>query len=249
MIFALLTLLSALSLAGVAGWFSIIGITSIYAAFPLHALVMGAVLEGGKLVTTSWLYRNWSYATWKLKLPLVVLTIILMLVTSIGVFGFLSKAHLEQGASTVDNSAKIERLDQQIAREKATIDDDNKVITQLDATINSYLGKDRTDRSLSVRRSQNPQRKQLRDDIDAAQKRIDGFSDEKMKLTSEVRKLQLDVGPIRYIAELVYGADGNADKNIESAVRLFTLIIVSTLDPLAVILLIAANHTLLRRQK
>lgn len=249
MIFALLTLLAALGLAAVAGWFSIIGIMSIYAGAAMHALVMGIALEAGKLVTTSWLYRNWEYSDWKLKTPLIIFTLTLMLATSIGVFGFLSKAHLEQGAGTIDNSAKVERLDQQIAREKATIDDDQKVTQQLDATINSYLGKDRTDRSLAVRKSQAPQRKQLRDDIDAAQKRIDGYSDEKLKLNSQLRQQQLDVGPIRYIAELWYGTDGNADKNIESAVRIFTLIIVSSLDPLAVILLIAANHTLLRRQR
>ena len=247
MIFAILTLLAALALAAVAGWFSIIGIMSIYAGAATHALIMGAVLEAGKLVTTSWLYRNWSYASWRLTIPLVIFTLTLMLSTSIGVFGFLSKSHLEQGASTIDNSAKIERLDQEISREKSTIDDDNKVIQQLDATVNSYIGKDRTDKSVSIRKSQASQRKQLRDDIDSSQKRIDEFSDEKLKLTSEVRKLQLDVGPIRYIAELIYGVD-NTDKNIESAVRMFTLIIVSTLDPLAVILLIAANHTLLRRQ-
>ena len=247
MIFAILTLLAALALAAVAGWFSIIGIMSIYAGAATHALIMGAVLEAGKLVTTSWLYRNWSYSSWRLKIPLVIFTLTLMLSTSIGVFGFLSKSHLEQGASTIDNSAKIERLDQEISREKSTIDDDNKVIQQLDATVNSYIGKDRTDKSVSIRKSQASQRKQLRDDIDSSQKRIDEFSDEKLKLTSEVRKLQLDVGTIRYIAELIYGVD-NTDKNIESAVRMFTLIIVSTLDPLAVILLIAANHTLLRRQ-
>lgn len=248
MLFALITLLSALSLAGVAGWFSIIGITSIYAGAPIHALMMGAVLEGGKLVTTSWLYRNWTNIDWSLKTPLIVFTLTLMLATSIGVFGFLSKAHLEQGAGTVDNTAKVERLDEQIAREKATIADDSKVIAQLDATINSYLGKDRADRSVIIRKKQDPQRNQLRADIDTSQKRIDAFSDEKFKLTSEVRKLQLDVGPIRYIAELVYGTDGSAEKNIESAVRMFTLIIVSTLDPLAIVLLIAANHTILRNQ-
>jgi hypothetical protein len=248
MIFAILTLLTALSLAGIAGWFSIIGIMSIYAGAATHALLMGIVLEAGKLVTTSWLYRNWKFSNWKLKIPLILFTNTLMLATSIGVFGFLSKAHLEQGAGTVDNSAKVERLDQQIAREKSIIADDEKVISQLDSTINSYIGKDRTDRSVSVRKSQTPQRNQLRADIDAAQKRIDAFSDEKFKLQAEVRKLQLDVGPIRYIAELIYGTDGNSDRNIELAVRMFTLIIVSTLDPLAVILLIAANHTILRRQ-
>ena len=249
MIFAFLTLLSALSLATVAGWFSIIGITTIYAGAPLHALIMGVVLECSKLVTTSWLYRNWEHSSLKLKIPLILFTLTLMLTTSIGVFGFLSKSHLEQNAGTIDNAGKIERLDQQISREKSTIADSDKVISQLDATINSFIGKDRADRALAVRRSQASQRKELRSSIDAAQKRIDEYSDEKLKLESEVRKLQLEVGPIRYIAELIYGNETDASKKIESAVKIFTLIIVSTLDPLAVILLVAANQTLMSLTK
>jgi hypothetical protein len=245
MIFALLTLLSALSLGFVSGWFSIIGIMTIYAGAAFHALIMGLVLEGGKLVTTSWLYRNWQFSTWKLKLPLIFLTIVLSLITSIGVFGFLSKAHLEQNASTIDNSAKIESLNEQIDREKSSIADNQKIINQLDATVNSYLGKDRTDKSVSIRKSQASQRKELRDNIDASQKRIDELSSDKFKLESELRKVQLEVGPIRYIAELIYSSD-DANKNIESAVKIFTLIISLTLEPLAVILLLAANHTFLR---
>ncbi len=246
MIFALLTLLAALAMAGVAGWFSIVGFMAIYAGAPMYALIMGIVTEAAKLVTISWLYRNWIYSNWRLKAPLIYFAIALMTTTSIGVFGFLSKAHLEQGAGTVNNSAKIEQLQYQIDREKGVIADNEKVISQLDATVNSFLGKDRTDKSLSVRRSQAPQRKQLRTEIDNEQKRIDELSTEKFRLESEIRKIQLDVGPIRYIAELFYGVTADATKNIESAVRIFTLLIVSTLDPLAVILLIAANHTLLR---
>jgi hypothetical protein len=248
MIFALLTLLTALAIATVAGWFSIIGVMAIYAGAPLHALIMGIVLEAGKLVTTSWLYRNWNFCTWKLKAPLIGFTLALMLATSIGVFGFLSKSHLEQGAKVIDNGPRVERIEQQISREKAIITDNERVIGQLDATINSYLGKDRADRSVTVRRSQAPQREQLRKEIEAANKRIDTFSEEKFKLQSEIRALELEVGPIRYIAELMYGAENNSTKNIEGAVKIFTLLIVSTLDPLAIILLIAANHTIMRRQ-
>jgi len=246
---AILTLLSALSLAAVAGWFSIVGFMAIYAGAPMYALIMGVVTECAKLVTTSWLYRNWKYAGWGLKAPLLYFTIALMTATSIGVFGFLSKAHIEQGADKIDNSAKIESLNYQINREKGIIADNEKVIAQLDTTVNSLLGKDRADRALAVRKSQMAQRKQLQDDSAAAQKRIDELSKEKFTLESEVRKLQLDVGPIRYIAELIYGVEENANKNIEAAVRIFTLLIVSTLDPLAVILLIAANHTLLRLRR
>ena len=248
MFFALITLFSALMLASVAGWFSIVGIMSIYAGAPMHAaLVMGIVLELAKLVTASWIYRNWGTVRWTLRGPLIYAIIALMIATSISVFGFLTKSHLEQGAATIDNTAKVERLDQQIAREKSTIQDDEKVISQLDATVNSFIGKDNADRAVSVRRTQLSQRKQLREEIDAAHKRIDVFSDDRLKLTSEVRALQLEVGPIRYIAEL-FSSDNKDSKNIESAVKMFTLLIVSTLDPLAIILLIAANHSILRYQ-
>jgi hypothetical protein len=245
----ILTFLAALSVAGVAEWFSVVGIMSIYAGAPFHAgLIMGIVLGFAKLVTISWLYRNWKESEWKLRLPMIYFTIALMIATSIGVFGFLTKAHLEQGASTINNSAKIERLNQQIERERSTIADNEKVVAQLDAAINAYMGQDKTDKALAVRKLQAPQRKQLRAEIDAAQKNINSFDEEKLTLTSEVRALELEVGPIRYIAELFYGTDGNESEKVESAVKLFTLLIVSTLDPLAVVLLIAANHTLLRTQ-
>lgn len=244
--FAIITLLSGLSLSAVAEYFSIIGLLAIFPAAFWSILSLGVCMGVAKIVATIWLKREWNNSPILVKLYLLMAVIILMIITAIGGYGFLTKSHLDQGGSTIDNSAKVERLEQQIAREKSIITDDEKVITQLDATINSYIGKDRTDKSLAVRRSQSPQRKQLRDDIDASQKRIDGFSDERLKLQSEVRKLQLDVGPLRYIAELFYGVADDATRNIEAAVRIFTLLITSTLDPLAVILLIAANHTLLR---
>lgn len=203
-------------------------------------------LEFSKIIATTWLKWNWEHSPVLIKLYIIVSVILLVGLSVISSFGFLSKAHLEQGSATIDNSAKIEQLNYQINREKALIADNEKVIGQLDATVNSFLGQDRTSRSLAVRKSQAPQRKQLQNDSAEAQKRIDALSAEKFTLESEVRKVQLEVGPIRYIAELFYGVEENASKNIESAVRIFTLLIVSTLDPLAIILLIAANHTLLR---
>lgn len=248
MIFTLLTFLAAFGMAAVSEWFSVVGIMAIYAGAPYNAaLIMGIVLGGAKLVTISWLYRNWAFAGWGLRLSLTYFTLALMIASSIGVFGFLSKAHLEQGAATIDNTAKVERLDQRIAREKSVIADNEQVISQLDATINSFIGKDRADRALSVRRSQAPQRKQLRETIDLSQSKIDEYSDEKLKLTSQVRAIQLEVGPIKYIADM-FTSESDDSTKIELAIKLFTLLIVSTLDPLAVMLLVAANHTLLRLQ-
>jgi hypothetical protein len=248
MFYPYLTLLTALALASVAGWFSIIGIMTIYAAGPVFALILGVATEIAKLVTASWLYREWEYTGWLLKIPLTYFVIALMGITSIGVFGFLSKLHLEQGSNTIDNAAKVERLDQQILREQTLIAANDKIITQLDATLDSLIRGNRADRSVVIRNRQAPQRNDIRTSSYESQKRINALSDEKFTYGSEIRKLELDVGPLRYIAQLIYGNTGDTRTNIESAVMIFTLIIVSSLDPLAVLLLIAANQTLLRRK-
>lgn len=242
MFIAILTLLTSLSLAGVVGLFSIAGVMTIYAGAPFHsALIMGIVMECAKLVSLSWLYRNWKTSSILLRAPLVTIALVIMLITNIGVFGFLSKSHLEQSAATIDNSAKVEQLNLQIEKEKSKIADNEKVIAQLDGAVNSLIGKDQANRSLAVRKSQANQRKQLRDDINSSQTQIDEYNKQKFELESEVRKLQLEVGPIRYVAELFHK---NSDaKSIETAVQIFTLLIVLILDPAAVMLLIAANHS------
>lgn len=250
MIFAFITLFTSLALAGVAGWFSISGLVTILAGQPIPALILGITLELGKLVTASWLYRNWKESKWTLKAPLIYFMAALMLTTSMGVFGFLSKAHLEQGSATIDNSAKIAEIDRRIQREKEIIADNDKMISQLDTAVNSFISKEQTNRALSVRRSQAAQRKQLKNDTAQAQQRIDQLSDEKFSLESDLRKLELEVGPIKYIATLIYGESSGDDKKLlESAVRIFTVLVVSTLDPLAITLLIAANFSLMRRKE
>lgn len=243
MLFPILTLLSALSLSIVAGWFSIVGVTAIYAGALYSALIMGIVLECAKLVTTSWLYRNWEYSNWKLKIPLIIFTILLMFETSIGVFGYLSKAHLQQSSSILDNRPKIENFDRQISQEKKNISDNEKILGQLNAIVESFISKEKTDKSIQVRKSQTSQRNQLKVEIENSNNKINQYNEEKLKLQSELDHLELEVGSIRYISELFFG---NEKSNIELAVKLFTLLIVLTLDPLAIILLIAANHAILR---
>lgn len=242
------TLITALSLAAVAAWFSIIGFTTIYAGAVTAAIVMGIVAECGKVVATSWLYRNWEVSSWLLKIPLIFFVLVLMIITSLGVFGFLSKAHLDQGAATLNNAARIEQLNYQISREQSLIKDSEKVIEQLDSAVNALVEANRIDRSISVRRNQATTRQQLREEIQSAQERIDQLNQEKFSYESEIRNLELEIGPVKYIAELIYG-NQEIDKDItKSAVQLFTLLIVITLDPLAVFLLIAANQSMLRLQ-
>lgn len=242
MIFPILTFLTALSLAAVSGWFSITGLITILAGQKIAALILGSVLECGKLVSTSWLYRNWKTAGWALKVPLLYFTAVLMIITSIGVFGYLSKAHLEQGAPTLNNQAEIELINQQIQIEKQVIDDNKAVINQLDSIVNNAISTQSVTKSLAIRRSQQSQRAELSSQIVKQQEKISNLEKQKFKLSSELRNLDLEVGPLRYVSELIYGKQES--QSLESAVKLFVLLIVTTLDPLAVVLLIAANHTL-----
>lgn len=244
MFFPVVTLLTSLALAAVAGWFSIAGLVTIMAGQPVAALILGVTLEAGKLVTASWLYRNWGDANWRLKLPLLYFMFALMMATSMGVFGYLSKAHLEQGSATIDNSAKIAELDRRIANEQRRIADNERMVAQLDGAVDAFIAKNQTNRALTVRRSQQSQRNQLTESNQTIQTEIDRLTNEKFQLSSELRKLELEVGPIKYIAKIIYGNDDTS--TLAAAVRIFILLIVSTLDPLAITLLIAANFTLLK---
>ncbi len=116
MIFAIITLLSALSIAGVAAWYSIVGLSTLFGAAVGPVILMASTLEIGKLVSASWLYRNWQIAPKVLKIYLTIAVLGLMFITSMGIFGFLSKAHLEQAGSAIEAQARVERVDERIAR-------------------------------------------------------------------------------------------------------------------------------------
>ena len=384
MLFGILTLITALAIAGVAAWFSIIGLMSIFSAAAMPIAVMAGVLEVGKLLTASWLYRYWDETGILLKSYLSVAVAVLMLITSMGIFGYLSKAHLDQAGESGDAFAIVERLEGQVAREENKISiledriaslqtgggidvsssiqqqaeirdgawdrvqgdidyaqgqiqsirdqlvidlkaQDDKLIP-LDSIVNSYASQgtvttetdagglfrsaetetvDNVAKANEVRRDQKEERDSISSekdklrsvaqfDINKQQANIDKYrqqaqttitsanneinnlrdsssadqdgvlikideyniqidtiydglieiKDEKFEAESIVRELEKEVGPIKYVAQLVYG-DDSADV-LDKAVRLFILLLVFVFDPLAVILIIAANQTLLR---
>lgn len=248
MFFGIITLLTALSMATVAAVFAIYGIIAIFAGMPQFALVMGAVIELGKVVGISWLYRNWNEPT-KIKYAMTPLVLVAMMLTSMGIFGLLSKAHLEQTSPVVNNEVQITRLDQQIAREQSNIADAEQVISQLDQSVQTLINFDRIrgpDGALAVRESQAEQRELLRQTIDTAQSEIDRLEDQKLELTQELNAIALEVGPVKYLAELVYG-DGN--DRTEEAVRWVIIAFIFVFDPMAILLLMAANYTLDNRKK
>lgn len=244
-----LALLTSIAIAAVAAWFSIAGLITIFSASAVAIAIMASVLEVGKLVTASWLYRNWKETTFFLKTYLTLAVLILMFITSMGIFGYLSKAHLDQTAPVLNNSAQVERLDSRIGREQQKIENTERVLAQLDSSIETLIEYDKISGptgAIAVRETQEPQRARLNDAIDTAQESITALETEKFELTSQIREIELEVGPVKYIAELLYD---DPDSSLDQAVRLVILIIVLVFDPLAVLLLIAANQSLMRIQR
>ena len=380
MIFGILTLLSALAISAVAIYYSIAGLVAIFAAAALPIIVMGTALEVGKLVTAVWLHKYWSQATWWLKTYLTTAVFVLMFITSMGIFGFLSKAHIEQTSAGQESVAQVERIDGEIKRLEDIIDraedtikklettgtgNDVKIQNQIDAeqeridkaygriqpaineqqaiidqqaelyekelakidqdmaTLQGYIDNGETKKAQQMigasadgifgkktadkigdwqeakqaeraeliekikQARNNPQaqaaadeikrlragveeqikqsnalidrlRKQLGNEdkaanIDAdideqnlriknANAEIDTLFQEKYALEGEYRKLEAEVGPIKYIAEFIYGEEANKDM-LEEAVRWVIIVIIFVFDPLAVLLLIASQYT------
>ena len=359
MFIGIITLLTALAISAVAIYYSVAGLAAIFAAAVIPIIIMGVVLEIGKLVTAVWLHKYWSRATWWLKTYLSIAVFVLMFITSMGIFGFLSKAHIEQTSLSTEQVALIETLDDKEARAEAKIqrwnDEMNRLMkgedvrvdnlvereqnalkdlyaqiekekdnARLDADKQIKLQNDRLDQArqrkesdikaaqdryagafskagldeaieqakkneLSVASSAqreirninktlndrlaeidkkyaddiqeiNDRIQKLRNQantktvdidsrineleqfIDKEQKVIDTVREEKLVYEKTYRKLEAEVGPIKYIAEFIYG--DNADNNmLEEAVRWVIIVIIFVFDPLAVLLLIASQYT------
>ena len=319
MLFGLLTFFVALIISSVAIYYSVAGLVAIFAAAAVPIIIMGTALEVGKLVTAVWLHRYWSRATWWLKTYLSIAVVVLMLITSMGIFGFLSKAHVEQNLASDTVTSRIEilegkilaeekyierqnqvllriqnkddsgvnRFNQDIAIEQKKIDDAYARIEVLDADVEAFTsrnkgfgGTGRVKQGLELREKQGPEREALMLQIEKASQKIDelrakndasldgieaqiqiaeknifdatGRIDEHLlaiePLKGQVMKLESEVGPIRYIAEFVYGEE--ADRNLlEEAVRWVIITIIFVFDPLAVLLIICANMTLSKPKK
>ena len=253
MILAYLTLLTALAISGVAAYYSIIGLVAIFSASVIPIAVMGVVLETGKLVSAAWLYHYWKKVNVLLKTYLISAVLVLMFITSMGIFGFLSKAHIEQTTVQSDNTLQIESIDSQIIRQQKDIERAELQLTLLDDALKKYVELGAVTKSINARKGQEEERNALISTINNATNTIASLTKTKYELRTKENELIAEVGPIKYIAELVYG---NSETNtLEEAVRWVIIIIVFVFDPLAVLLLISANISLkeemtkLRRRK
>ena len=239
MVLALVTLITALGISAVAAFYSIVGLMAIFSASALSIAVMGIVLEIGKLITASWLYQNWKRVPFLLKSYLTIAVIVLMFITSMGIFGYLSKAHIDQGSGTSELYVKVERLDNRITSERKIITRAEKQLSALDSALDKYLELGAVSKGLKKREDQEQERNSLTDNINNVQGRIDKLLDEKSEYKLQINSFEVEVGPLKYISALVYGDE--ALDYIDTAVRAVILILVFVFDPLAVLLIIAAN--------
>ena len=242
MFFGLVTLFVALSISAVAAYYSIVGLMAIFSAAAFSIAVMGVVLEIGKLVTASWLYQNWKTVPKVLKYYLTSAVVILMFITSMGIFGYLSKSHIDAGTNTSQVTVKLDRVNSRIASEQKVIDRAERQLENLDKALERYVELGAVSKGLDRRISQEEERKKLTDMVNKSQEKIDEYLDEKSEYELEIKNFEVEVGPLKYISALLYGDD--ALTFLENAVRWVILILVFVFDPLAVLLVVAANITI-----
>ena len=236
---SLLTFVTSLAIAAVAAWYSIIGLTAIFAAAVIPIIIMGIVLEIGKLVAAAWVYNHWRETSILLRTYLVSAIVVLMLITSMGIYGFLSKSHIDAGINTGEISVKIERVDNRIKSEQRQIDRAEKNILEMDTTLEKTEYGFFDDSRLEERKRQSAEREQLNSIITKSENSIDDLLDKKSEYELEVKNFEVEVGPIKYIAALIYGDE--AKNYLDNTVRYVILLLIFVFDPLAVLLLISAN--------
>lgn len=235
--------ITAIAISGIAAFYSIVGLAAIFAAAKMPIIIMGSVLEVGKLVTASWLYQNWKKANRLLKIYFTTAVVVLMLITSMGIFGFLSKAHIDQTMIVSNSNVEIDRINLMIDIEQRRLKNAQQNLDNLEKLVSTLSAND----AAWTRRVQRKERETIKAEIKDASQEIANYQEELVPLQKEQVKLEAEVGPIKYIAELVYG-DANREL-LESAVRLVIMLIIFVFDPLAVLLLIAANMALLESRK
>jgi hypothetical protein len=214
----ILPFLTSIVLATIAAFFSIIGLAQIFPGSFWPIVIMGSALEIGKLVTVSWLYNNWKETSTLLRAYFLSAIVIIMLITSMGIFGFLSKAHIESNIVVGANSIQLQSIETQ-----------------------EKIAKDRLEYLLQ--QASDPQKTSQRVDRDIrnTQAELKRLSEQKLPLLKEENALLAEIGPIKYVAELIY--DKSDPSFIDKAVRVVILFIIFVFDPLAILLLIAANQS------
>jgi len=243
----ILLFLSGIAVSIIGAAYSIIGLASLFAGAYWAVVTMGITLEIAKLVTVSWLYRNWNLQLLpnSIRMYLTSAVLMLMFITSVGIFGFLSKAHLDQATPNTGNRLLVKNVERQIDSEKKSIDGAQKIIDQLDKALDKVIDKD-ADKGLVERQKQQNERNRANNLIANSSKKITDLSNQKLKLDKDQLAIDKDIGPFKYVAELIYG--DSMDGNLDRAVRMVIICLILVFDPLAVLMLIAFNVSIREKE-
>ncbi len=242
MLFGLLTLFVALAISTVAAYYSIVGLTAIFAAEKLAIAVMAVTLEIGKLICASWTFTNWKSCPVIMRSYFILAVVVLMLITSLGIFGFLSRAHITQSSPTALISERIERIDLKIDQRQTQIKRYQGRLDTLDQALQRYIELGAISKGLAKIGAMDNETSLLKTKVEGLENEIDGLSDEKYGLKTELNLAEVEVGPIRYVASMLY--DDVSESQLEEAVRWIIILLIFVFDPLAVVLVIAANISL-----
>jgi hypothetical protein len=245
--FSRFTLFVALCISAIAAYYSVQGLTAIFAGAVIPIIVMGGILEIAKITTTVWLHKYWDRASVAIRIYLTSAVIMLAALTSMGIFGLLSKAHTDQSVVSGDVSGQVALFDEKIKTQRDNIETARRALAQMDEQVNQRLSRGDSEagaeRAVQIRRQQARERTQLQQEIAVAQREITKLNEQRAPLASQLRKVEAEVGPIKYIAALIYG-DNPDVALLERAVRWVIIMIVLVFDPLAIILILAANNSL-----
>ena len=242
MVFGLLTLLVALAISTVAAYYSIVGLMAIFAGAKLAIAIMGIVLEIGKLVVASWTFQNWKTSPLSLRFYFIISVIVLMFITSLGIFGFLARAHIEQSSPTTLLEERVERVDLKIEQKQTQIDRYQGRLNTLDQALQRYIELGAISKGLRKIGEMDNETALLKTKIEGLEGEIDSLSDEKYEFRNQLNLAMVEVGPIRYVASMIY--DEVNETQLEEAVRWIIILLIFVFDPLAVMLVIAANISL-----
>lgn len=248
MILTILLLISGLAVSIIGAYYSILGLAALFAGAYWAVVTMGVTLEIAKLVTVSWLYRNWKLDLLPQSIRAYLLSAVLMLmfITSIGIFGFLSKAHLDTSAPNTGNRLLVKNIERQIESEKKAIAGAQKIVDQLDKALDKVIDKD-ADKGLIERQKQLNDRNRANNIITSSSNKITQLSNQKLNYDKNQLAIDKEIGPFKYVAEILFGdAD---DGNLDRAVRFVIICLIFVFDPLAVLMLVAVNVSIKEYQR
>lgn len=240
MFIGILNIAAAIILSLVSAYFSITGIQTIFAGAAVGAMLMGAALEFSKITATIWLHSWWKKSSKLLKYYLVFSVTVLILISSIGIYGFLAKAYVGQQGPAIQLQTRIDRIEQSIAREELDIGRAQQGLDVLDESIAIYFDYDNATRGLEQREAQSEDREHLLGQIDEGLDTIAELQDQRFDIVQQINELETNVGPIKYLAAIIFGED-NAESNYDNAARIFILLLVLVFDPFAVLMMVSGN--------